>query len=122
MATTVVLKPEEYEALLNWARVGASEGGHSIDFTAMRNRIDRLNGLMRYTLVIRYEALPEAPRPGISPTARGITKVLELLRPPTREDVIQALGEESYHPSLVLVTADPNAEVGWYELDRFPWS
>ena len=50
MGTTVVLKPEEYEAMLNWARVGASEGAQLVDFTAMRNRIDHLNGLQRYTL------------------------------------------------------------------------
>lgn len=111
----------EYEALLNWARVGAEQAEAETSFYALRKKIDSNNGITRYTLVIRYEQLPQQPTPGITQTPRGNTKTIELLRPPTPDDVIQALAGETFYPGLVHLTADPNGEVGWYNYEAYPW-
>jgi hypothetical protein len=112
----------EYEALLTWARVGAEELEDETPFYALRKKIDVNNGISRYTLVIRYDQLPQQPTPGITQAPRGNTKTLELTRPPTPDDVIQALAGETFYPGLVYLTADPNGEVGWYNYEVFPWA
>jgi hypothetical protein len=119
---TLAIKPEEYEALLNWARVGALESDQEAAFLTLRKRVDAAHGIQRYTLVIRWEQLPQKPAPGILPTPQGEVIVLEQIRPPTPEDVMQALSGKQFHPSLVHVTRDPSGEVGWYDLEHFPWT
>jgi hypothetical protein len=112
----------EYEALLNWARIGAEEAEQETEFLALRKKIDHSNVITRYTLVIRYEQLPQQPTPGITQAPRGNTKTIELTRPPTPDDVIQALVGETFYPGLVHLTADPLGEVGWYALEDYPWA
>jgi hypothetical protein len=121
MATLIELTKHEYEALLNWARVGAAESEQTDAFLALRKRVDWEHDIRRYTIVIRFDHLPTMPAPGITETPKGNLKMLELLRPPTREDVMTALEGENFNQHLVWVTADPEGEVGWYDLDHFPW-
>lgn len=116
---------EQYEALLNWARLGASENDETVAFLALRRALDDANAIRRYALVIRYTPLPELPWLGISPTPQGKVRVLEMARPPTPEDVLEALRDEAISlgvPHHIYVTADPAGVVGWYEFERFPWS
>jgi hypothetical protein len=117
----VALTIDEYEALMFWAKEGAGEFEQLPDFFAMRKRIDAQHNLQRYCLTIRYTELPQRPVVGDSATPKGNAIVLELLRPPTREDVFKALEGKNYHASSVYLTADPYGEVGWYELEAFPW-
>lgn len=113
------LTDNQYEALLKLAAV--AYGGDDPVFLKLRSDIDRANGLTRYVLVIRYEVLPQVVINGLSHTPKGETIRLEQTRPPTREDVDTALQGVRYHPSLVWITADPRGEVGYHELDNFPW-
>lgn len=112
---------EQYEALLVWARAGAEAADQEAAFLALRKAIDLEHLISRYTLVIRYEQLPEQPRPGESVAPKGGTKLIELTRKPTRDDVEDALRGETTYSGLIYVTADPNGEVGWYELEQYPW-
>lgn len=117
----IELTTHEYEALLNWARAGASAADQTDAFLGLRKRVDGEHDIRRYTLVIRFDQLPTAPAPGITETPKGNVKMLELLRPPTREDVMTALEGENFNLRLVWLTADPEGEVGWYELEGYPW-
>ena len=125
-ARTISLTSDEYEALLNWAKLGATNLDQ-LAFLAMRRRIDVAHQIKRYTLVIRWQRLTEwnTVIPGQAldalPTPRGETRVLELLRPPMRADVLAALEGEIFHEALLWVTADPKAELGWCDLEHFPW-
>lgn len=118
---------DKYEALLTWARVGAEQSNQGLEFRALRNRIDDIHGIDRYTLVIRWQrltawgAIPPGQLHDAVPTPKGETRVLELLRPPTRADVLAALEGEIFHEALIWVTADPQGQLGWYELELFPW-
>jgi len=119
--TIVKLTRNEYEALLNWARDGAIEADAFVTYQALKASIDQSNGLRRYTLTIAWNVLPEARAPSL--TALGTMKrTIDLARPPTKADVLTALTDEHYHESSVLVTADSNGEVGWYDLEHFPWA
>ena len=121
MADKIEMTPTEYEALLSWARVGAEAREELDTFLGLRVRLDRAHGLMRFVLHIRYTPLPER-FVGVVPGApREDMKTLELTRPPTINDVRLALGDTPHHDSMVLVTTDPTATVGWYDLEHFPW-
>lgn len=118
----ISLTPVQYEALLAWAKVGAEADGAGPVFLAFRQKVDSFNAVRRYTLVIKYDTLPQKPYLGMNAVPRGLTKVIELHRPPAREDVLAALRDERFDEPLVYVTADPNGEVGWYQLNDYPWS
>lgn len=116
----IEMNEHQYEALLGWARLAADETGDSEAFWQLRKAIDLANDVQRYTLVIRYDTLPHRPVV-LGQAPFGETKVLELPRKPTYDDVIAALQGERYAEPQVYVTVDPNARVGWYELAKFPW-
>lgn len=126
-SNTIALDRDQYEALLNWARLGASENDELPQFNALRKHVDLDHNITRYTLVIRWQRLtawgvsPARQALDALPTPRGETRVLELLRPPTRADVLAALEGELFHERLIWVTRDPRGEVGWYDLENFPW-
>lgn len=117
----VALTIDEYEALLSWAKTGATELGQLPAFLSLRKGIDNQHRLQRFSLTVRYTELPQRPVIGATDTPKGTAALLELLRPPTREDVFKLLEGKNYHASSVYLTADPYGEVGWYELEAFPW-
>jgi hypothetical protein len=126
-ATMIALSPEQYEALRAWAKAGVRDTTDGDELLMLLKRIDVEHNIQRYTLVVRWQrlvawgtVLPAEPL-GTPQTPRGETRVIELLRPPTRGDVMAVLEREIYHESLVWVTADPAGEVGWYDLAHFPW-
>ncbi len=119
----ITLEDSEYEALLGWARLGAENAEQAIPFVLMRKAIDQRNKIKRYTLLIRIDTLPQRQMPSSQSGSiiQGETFVLEQTRPPTREDVVQALQGQAYVPQNVFVTRDPEGVVGWYQLDSFRW-
>lgn len=121
MTNSITMSSLEYEALLNWAQAGAEMDDELTIYRAMRSKVDLDNNISRYTLIIRWEPIPQAYRPGLPTTPKGETKKLELTRKPTLDDVKDTLEGESWDPRLVWVTADPNGAVGWYDLDKYPW-
>ena len=120
----VMMTRAEYEALLSWARLGAEEAGQYAAYLERRHAVDVANGLQRYTLVLRYDALPEQ---SLAASLEGglavgpYVKVLELWRKPTPEDVAAAMATVPHIAGSLLITADPLGAVGWYEVDKFPW-
>lgn len=114
----VKLKRSEYEALRSWAADGV-DGEAEPALQALVTTIDRRNKLQRYTVVIAWTALPES---GYGTVLGGARKTIELSHAPTKADIFTALAHEHYHESSVLVTADPNGAVGWYDLEHFPWA
>lgn len=121
MTEQIALSVPEYEALLSWARVGAEESKEELAFLTLRNRIDRAHGLARFVLNIRYTPLPERFIGKVPGAPREDLRTLELTRPPTINDVRVALEGLQYQSAQVLVTTDPQAQVGWYDLEHFPW-
>lgn len=117
----IELNEAQYEILLDWAKTGAGVTGVTPVFLAVRKKIDAANSIQRFTLVIRYEGLPQTGFVGLTPSPREKTKTLEQKRPFTRDDVILALKDETYLLNQVYVTMDPLGEIGFYELDAFPW-
>jgi hypothetical protein len=118
---TITLQNDEYDALLVLARAGAEAGSQVEVFFNLRKQIDFANGLRRTAILVRYDTLPWVAGKEQLYGPRGETLLLELLRPPTREDVMIALSGKRTAPALIHVTRDPNGVVGWYELDLFPW-
>ncbi len=121
MPTPITMTSLEYEALLNWAKIGAEQNGETNTYEAMRSRVDLDNAITRYVLIIKWEPIPQVYRPGLPTVPKGETKRIELTRKPTLDDVKDVLAGESWDPRLVWVTSDPNGEVGYYDLDQYPW-
>lgn len=119
----ITMRNEEYEALVNWGKFGAEELEEDIAFAQLRKSIDARNGIQRYTLLVRYQPLPEKQGPNIvgASIISGDTLVIEQHRPVTREDVLQRLEGVTYLQPNVFVTRDPAGAVGWYQLNAYPF-
>lgn len=119
----ITMRDEEYEALRNWAIVGAEESEEEGALAQMCKSIEAKNNVQRYTLLVRYQPLPEKGTPSIMGTSviAGDTIVIQQRRPVTREDVLQRLEGLTYLQPNVFVTRDPNGAVGWYQLDAYPF-
>jgi hypothetical protein len=83
--------------------------------------IDRDNGIVRYSLYIRWQNVGGNPRPVNQfldwPPAEQF--LLQLDRPIARADVDEVLRTQANNPASVLVTPDVNGVVGWTEIESY---
>lgn len=110
---------EQYEALLNLARQQSPEQTQQIS-----DLIDRVNGITRYHLHLRWQDVGGQPPPRIElgkgwPVETTIHLVQD--RPFASSDVDEFFENNTINPVTIHVTKDPNGELGWYELNAFPW-
>lgn len=111
---------DQYASLLFFAAAGAAASGQTPEYLELRSSIDSGNGIRRYTLLVKYQAVPQQiPLPGVKnyPPLNQIT--IELTRPVTKGDVDAALQGISTSPALTLVTTDPQGIVGWYDYNTY---
>lgn len=120
---TVTMTREQYEQLLRWSRTSTfeAEGEESLAYLQLRKAVDGLNGLRRFSLVVRFEPLSQRSFGGSGMQPGHELRYAEFDRPPVRDDVIQMLANEQYSLSSVHVSADPRGMLGFYELDLFPF-
>lgn len=118
---TISITESQYSRLLAFAGDGALQVGEETEYLALRAAIDKASGITRYTLLVRYQAVPTAPAVvgRFEAYPAGATARIEQLRPVTRQDVDTVLENKETLPSLVLVTPDPQGIVGWCLLDDY---
>lgn len=116
---------EDYEAFIFLARKGATTDTAVLALENFLKDIEKRNGITRYFLWIRWQEAG-APIPAGStrnfPTTWPPTqqfKLEQVSRPIARTDVEQVVSKRATKAIGVLVTRDPNGQVGWSELDGF---
>jgi hypothetical protein len=117
---SITLTPPEYDALLALAFRADPREGH-----ALRARIDKANGVRRYTLFVRWQDLGVQP-PRTIELGKGWPPeqsfLIELTRPITPEDVEGVLTAQAVDPVGVQVTPDRHGVVGWTQLEAYDWN
>lgn len=116
---TVTMSRSQYEAL----RTATLENDQASAANLLK-KIDKANGLMRYTYVIRWlEASAGVPRKVDIwkgwPPEQQISVTVD--QPLSKVDVENMVRNKGVNPVGIQVTADPEGVVGWYELDAFPF-
>lgn len=110
----------QYDAMLRYASAGSTALAETAEFLLLRNAVDDLNAISRYTLSIRWQSVPEGvPPPGTTEYPPMQYRTLEMSRVITRTDVDEVLRGEVTLPELVHVTPDPQLLVGWTLLDTY---
>lgn len=118
----ITLTQDQYAGLLNYAAEGALGFDLFDQFLQLRQDIDTANSITRFTLMIRWQSIPNGPP---TPVAAGGTfpggkmQKLELTRRPTKQDVLDALAPEIVDENLVMVTPDAQGVVGWSSLNVY---
>jgi hypothetical protein len=120
--STITMSRDQYDVIMKWARTGAIQQKVQDSFFLIRKKIDATNAVKRYSLAVRWTPLAERPSgpSGITPSV--VVTIGEFERPPTRDDVTLLLANEQYNLQSVQVSADPNGVLGFYEIDKYPWS
>lgn len=121
--STFTLTQEQYEALIAFAKTGATTAEQARTLEVFLKTIEKANGITRSLLWIQWQ---EANQP-LPPTTNFPTTWppemryrLELVtRPITKADVLQVLQQKARKPVGVFVTKDPGAELGWTRLEDF---
>lgn len=107
----ITMTRTQYDTLLAAAKVGNPTAAASLG-----RDIDRVNGITRYFLYIRWQDVGGNPPPRIE-LGRGWpvdqTYQLELERPISRADVDDVLRNNASNPVSTMVTPDRNGVVGW---------
>lgn len=89
---------------------------------ALRAEVDKINGITRYGLLVRWQDLggQAPPRREIAkPWPPEATQYIEMKRRITRADVDAVLEKRAINPVDVQVTPDPEGRVGWSQLSAF---
>ena len=120
---TFILSSEQYEALIAFARQGASTPDQSRSLNNFLEQIEKASGIKRYKLWIQWQ---ETDQP-LPPTAQfphswppEMRYYLELLsRPIIKSDVTDVLTAKARKPVNVLVTPDSGGVLGWMTADMY---
>lgn len=110
----------QYDAL-----IAAALDKNTSEVLRLRSIIDKQNDIKRYFLNVRWQDVGGEPPPRVSFSAGWppmSTYKIELERKIVRSDVEDVLRTQAANPQLVLVTPDPNAEVGWTEIDEYDFA
>jgi hypothetical protein len=118
------LTQEQYEALIFLARKGAgSNGAKQLELDFFLKDIEKTNGITRSFLWVQWQELSAPVPAGTSfPTKwpPELRRAIEFIaRPVAKVDVEQVLEKYAQQPTIVLVTKDPAALVGWTPIDDF---
>ena len=106
------------------ARVGV-EGNQQavVDLERWLQTIERRNGVVRHFLMVQWQELSSPLPAGTnfpSVWPPELRRTIELVsRPIAKADVEAVLAEHASDPTNVLVTPDPNGEVGWTPVDAY---
>lgn len=107
-----------YETLLTAAT--ASNAAAAAEVAAV---VDRENGVRRYLLHIRWinvgGQIPSRVELGLVWPATSTYTLRKEDTPISRLEVDEVLAANATNPVSVMVTKDPNGEVGWTELDVY---
>lgn len=107
----------QYEAL-----VAAATKGDSETTEPLAAQIDAANGIRRYVLWVRWQNVGGVT-PSLIELGRGWpqdqTHKITLERAIDRLDVDEVLRNEATNPVSVMVTPDPDGEVGWTFLNDY---
>ncbi len=123
---TFTLNQEEYEALIAYAREGATNDAGQVNHEkAIRldqflEVIEKKNGITRYLVWVQWQEL-DAPLPANTrfpevwpPELR--VRIEHVIRPISRKDIDDVLDSNAKNPTSVLFTTDPGAKYGWTEI------
>lgn len=118
------LNQEQYEALIALARQGtAGDEQKTIELEQWLKLIEQQNGIERDFLWVQWQEM-SAPLPSMAnfpevwpPQLRHPIELIS--RRIARADVEAVLEVQAVNPTAVLVTPDPNAQVGWSTLDQY---
>jgi hypothetical protein len=121
---TITLSQEQYEALIALARAGVADNPQRVVWLEQWLRsIERQNGITRSFLMVQWQEIsaplpagtsfPEVWPPRLRQSIEFVT------RPVARADVDALLEEHATNPTEVLVTPDPNGELGWTPVDDY---
>lgn len=116
----LTLTRSQYDALIE-----AGLDADTEEIYRLRRIIDGDNNITRYILQIRWQDVGGQPPPRIElgkgwPQAQ--TYKLEMERPIERADVDTVLQQVAVNPVDVQVTADPEANVGWFLLNDYDFT
>lgn len=111
----------QYNDLITYGSVGAAGLEKTTEFEELRTKIEAANGMKRYTLLVRFQAVPQQPAVvgEYADYPPGQTTTIQLYRPITRQDVDDVLVKVETLPDLVFVTPDPQGRVGWALLNSY---
>ena len=117
----MTLTQDEYTALVTLARRGADDP--VILEQALLRPIERRNGIIRYYLMVQWQdaagVVPIGTEfPGNWP-ANLRAAIEQVDTPINRQQVEQMVALRANKPVSILVTSDPNGQVGWSELDQW---
>lgn len=119
----ITITQQEYQALISFAKKGASTTEEARNLDAFLRSIEKNNGITRYSLWVQWqEAGVQVPITVTFPTSWPPDKrhYIELLtRPIAKADVTAVLSKKAVQPMNVMVTPDPAAIVGWTLIDDF---
>lgn len=107
------------------ALVAAGLASNTAEVERLRDIIYTANSIRIYRLSIRWQNVGGQPPPRIElglGWPQDQTYLLELERAIAREDVDTVLTTNAVNPALVMVTPDPNGELGWTLLEDYSFS
>ena len=117
------LTQEQYEALIELARRGATTQTKQLELDQWLKLIERSNGVTRDFIWVQWQEL-SAPLPSGTrfpeEWPERLRRTIELTtRRIARADVEQVLEQYANSPIEILVTPDPAGIVGWKSLDAY---
>lgn len=104
------------------ALIAAGLSGDTAEIERIRDLVYAANNVTIYRLSIRWQDAGGQPPPRIELGAgwpQDQTTLLELERPIAREDVDTVLANQAANPVTVMVTPDPDGNVGWTLLEDY---
>ncbi len=125
---TFTLSQEDYEALISLAQAGAqaldpTSPGKITELDRFLKKIEQNNGIVRYSLFIRWQD-PTAPLPpGTNfpltwpPTLQYFLQFIS--RPIALTDVMTVVNARTPNAVNIMVTPDPAGVVGWTQLSAW---
>lgn len=119
----ITMNEYDYDALLSYATTGANTLGEAAALAVLKKKIDNFNNVERFAVLVAFASLPVkasvTSTTGILLSADTLT--IELRRPVTKDDVLERIRDRAHAPQQIFVTRDLAGEVGWYELEAFPF-
>jgi hypothetical protein len=108
---------DQYDALLQAALTLDTK-----EVLRIRDIVDTANSISRYVLYLRWQDVGGTPPRRIElgkPWPEDSTKLLEMDRPISKQDVLAVVTRAAANPVSIMVTPDRLGVVGWTLIDDF---
>ncbi len=123
MSFPLSLSQQDYEALIYFARKGATTEDEQRKLETFLVSLEKNAGITRYFLWVQWQEMKQPLPPTAEFPAKWPPELrhrIELItRAISRSDVEAVLDRKASQPTNVVVTADPAGIVGWQTLDNY---